>query len=107
PVVARRTAEHDPLIGLGKLEEGLDPRSRSDQTLLIKYEEGVLDVDVVPDVVPGVDSELHSSLTAVPIGRNPKPGRLPLPVKTISLPGGGNNVKVSWGWKPLKLSAKT
>lgn len=55
PRISRCCTQQDPVIPLRNPEETLRPCATPNQTLLIEYEEAVLSVLVLPDVVPRVD----------------------------------------------------
>src|SRR4051812_7469841 len=57
PRITWRGTEHDPVIALCYLQKRSDPAAVTYQTLLVEYEEGVLDLRVLVDVIPAVDSE--------------------------------------------------
>ena len=57
PSVSGGCRQHDPLVVLCKLIEGLDPRPVTNKPLLIKYDHSILDIFVVGDVVPRVDHD--------------------------------------------------
>jgi hypothetical protein len=57
PCVTRRSGQKDPAVLFRKTQELLRPLSRSDESLFVEDEEGVFDVGVLSDVLPGINSE--------------------------------------------------
>lgn len=54
PRVARCSTEKNPPIVSGDLYKGLGPSTCSHNSLFVEYEEGVFDILVPSDVVPGI-----------------------------------------------------
>jgi hypothetical protein len=57
PRIAGSSRQQDPVVMLGYSQELSRPVSRTNQSLLVKYEERSRHVSVLGDVVPGVDGE--------------------------------------------------
>ena len=57
PLITRCGGQHDPLIVLGHLNKRLCPSAVTHHPLLVKNKECTLDIDVLMDVVVGLDGQ--------------------------------------------------
>lgn len=77
PCITRRRAQQDPSVLGCDFVERLDPGTSSNKTLLIEYEEVILLVGELVDLVPTGDLDL--------VGMNPKQHRFFLPIARVPL----------------------
>ena len=58
PLITSRCCEQYPLIPFNDLLERLRPSSSSDQSLLVKYKECIVNFLILMYVIPGIDDDL-------------------------------------------------
>ena len=94
PRIARRRGQQDPLVRLGDLQEALDPRAGSDQTLLVEDEEASGEPVVLVHVVPRVDGDGHPAHGLVASDVEVEPQQFVLPLPGVALLGRGDDDQV-------------
>ena len=94
PGVARRGRQQNPVIGFDDFEEGLGPGSITNHPLLVKYKEGILDVHILGDVVPGVDNHFILVVIGLRSGGEQEWSQVALPFTGIPLARRGDDIKV-------------
>ena len=96
PRISRSSAEQDPSVSFRNSQKRLDPCTITDHPLLVKYEERVLHIYVLFDVVPGVDYDLVLlELVFFSVGRHREPCKLAFPFEGVALPCGRDDVQVA------------
>ena len=58
PAISRSSAQKNPVILLRDFQEGFDPLPAANNSLLIKYKEGIFRPDILSDVVPRIHHNL-------------------------------------------------
>ena len=96
PSVARRCREQYPVVRLGNFQERLGPGSIADDPLLVKYKECVSHIRILGDIVPRVHHNRVFVIVSFRVSGEEERSQLPLPLKGIPFPGGGNDVKTLW-----------
>src|SRR5690606_15733468 len=90
------SAQHDPVVELGDLDERLDPSTGTDQSLLVEDEERILHIHVLRDVVPGVYGE-DSVRCGVPGRAYAERCGLSRPVELVTLTSRCDHVQILRG----------
>ena len=93
PCVPGRSRQQDPPVGLCDLDETLHPGTRTNYPLLVKYEERVLDIVVVCDVVPGVDGE-NASDSGSSLSADSVLSRVAIPLQAVTLLGSCDHINI-------------
>ena len=94
PRISRCRREKDPGIVLCDFEEGLDPGSVPNDTLLIEDEEGIFNLRILFNIVPRIDYDLVLVVIAFRISRKQKGQEFLVPFVSISLSSCGDDVKI-------------
>ena len=94
PGVARCSAKQNPPVPLGDLQESLHPGAAAHYSLLVKYEEGVLHLLILADVVPAIHHHFVVIQVLLRMDGQQICAQLLLPLHGVPLPGGGNDVEV-------------
>lgn len=95
PGIARRGREQKPVIRLYDFEERLGPGAIPHHPLFIKDKEGVLDVNVLTNVVPGVDDHFVFVVVGLRSGGEQERSQIALPFTGVPFSCSGDDVEVS------------
>ena len=94
PGVAGCGGQQNPVVGLDDFKECLSPGSIPDNPLLVKYKEGVLDVYILGDIVPGVDDHFVFVVVGLRGRGEQERSQVSLPFAGIPLASRGDDVEI-------------
>ena len=95
PGIAGGCGEQNPIVRLNDFKKRFGPGAVTNHPLLVKYKEGVLNVHILGNVVPGVDDHFVFVIIGVRIRGEQERSQVALPFAGIPFARRGDDIEIS------------
>ncbi len=95
PSIAGRSRKQDPIIRLDDFKERFGPGAVTNHPLLVKYKEGILNVHILGNVVPGVNDHFVFVIIGIRIRGEQERSQIALPFAGIPFVRRGDDIEIS------------